>query len=153
MVQEKFHLNHKKIAKYIQNPVLFLITVFITLFCMAKGFQFNIAHYEIYSVLFTIIIINFAENRYKWMNLEFKPLRYLGVISFGIYVYHAIAIVIALRFLEKIGNVNDLFLYPLVFILSIFMAWLSYEFFEKKFLYLKVKFSGIKTGDATFFKE
>jgi peptidoglycan/LPS O-acetylase OafA/YrhL len=99
-------------------------------------------------------IIGCAIAKDSILNLEFGWLKYLGKISFGIYVFH----IAAVRFTEKMLiswfhidlNVSkDLFptpqyylvLYPLLAtFLAVGMATLSYEFFEKRFLKLKERF-------------
>jgi peptidoglycan/LPS O-acetylase OafA/YrhL len=55
--------------------------------------------------------------------------------------------------LQKVNMLHDFYLYPLVFLLAIIMATISYELFEKKFLKLKLKFSLVKTGDTNFLKD
>lgn len=147
------HLKRNVISKFVLHPfvfILFSIALFLLLF---NGYKFEIAHYEIYSFLFMIIIINFAENKYRFLNLEFKLLRYLGIISFGLYIYHNVLIVILIKLLFRLNLLNDFILYPLVFISTIIVSVISYELFEKKFLRLKLKFSKVKTGDATLIDE
>jgi peptidoglycan/LPS O-acetylase OafA/YrhL len=93
----------------------------------------------LYSVLFGIIILNLATNQKSTINLENKAMKYLGDISFGLYMYHPIAIAIALLILNSMGNFSNILLYPLVFALTIATASISYTYFESYFLKIKNK--------------
>lgn len=67
--------------------------------------------------------------------LEFKPVAYLGKISYGIYIYHSIFI--------TTGSSGNILIqkYPLNLILTLIAAILSYEFIEKRILKYKAKFT------------
>ena len=58
------------------------------------------------------------------------PLRYLGTISYGIYLWH-LAIIIAVKRIEGIAHGTAL---ALVVLLSIILASVSWHFFEKPFV-------------------
>lgn len=77
--------------------------------------------------------------------LETRIPKYLGKISFGIYIYHFISIHLADKLLEIGGMTIQTpnYIYNLPLLSSIFavtMAAISYEYFEKYFLTLKTKF-------------
>lgn len=86
-------------------------------------------------------------------NLEHPLLDFLGKISFGIYVIHPLVILLS-SFIVKLSDswISYLSIYLLIIILTIFVSYLSYEFMEKKFLKIKVKYSVIhssSTADKT----
>ena len=75
---------------------------------------------------------------------KWKAVRYLGKISYGLYMFHGIVITLVLKSEYWFGDPeNGLTLYlwrPLtILVLTIGLAALSYEFFEKNFLKLKGK--------------
>lgn len=77
--------------------------------------------------------------------LETKPLKYLGKISFGIYIYHFMAIHLADKLLEvfgiNVGDTNFYFMLPIISsVFAVAAAAVSFEYFEKYFLTLKTKF-------------
>ncbi len=83
-----------------------------------------------------------------FLMLENKALKYLGKISFGIYIYHLLSVHLADKLLEMNGITvnNDKFALYLVLIstiLSVLSAAISYEYFEKYFLNLKSKFHAL----------
>lgn len=109
-------------------------------------------HHIIFSVLFLIVIVNGATNSRTPIQLENKLFLMLGNISYGLYLWHSICIGFLINFLrknewfysEEIGF--NVVLYIGIFLLSIFVAWLSYTYLETPFLKLKSKFSVIVSG-------
>ncbi|HTA83964.1 MAG TPA: acyltransferase [Bacteroidia bacterium] len=128
--------------KYIQYPVFIGTTIFMFL-----GIDFGFLQYEVYAIMFGIIISNLALNAKRIMNLEkIKSLNYLGKISYGIYMYHPMVIVFVIDIMLKFQHSNSIIIYTLSFILTIGISALSYHFIESKFLKLKTRFSTIITG-------
>ena len=138
-----------RFLKLIQNNTVFYITLFLVTFLMIKGIYIPHIHYEFYSVLFGIIILNFASNDNIKISLENRALNYLGNISYGLYMYHTIGIVLALSICISIGFTSNWLIYPLSFALTIIIAGISYKYFEAFFLKFKNKFSNIISGSAT----
>jgi peptidoglycan/LPS O-acetylase OafA/YrhL len=103
----------------------------------------NLFIIELYGILFAILIVNLATNPKNILKLEFKPINYLGKISFGFYMYHIIGIVIILKLIP--GVVDYYLFYPLSFGLTVLLSYLSYEYFEKAFLKLKSSFTRLKS--------
>ena len=104
---------------------------------MYQGLELPVMHYEIYSLLFAIIILNFSSNSEILISLEGPIINYLGRISYGLYMFHAIAIVLAIVLLNEFNLVNNWFLYPLSFIFTIIIAGLSYKYYESFFIRFK----------------
>ena len=80
------------------------------------------------------------ENKTVW--LENKVISYLGKISYGIYIYHNFAIAIIIYQIKKwsldTSSLSTRIAVTLtITALTILIATLSYEFFEKRFLKLK----------------
>lgn len=64
------------------------------------GVKFSYFHYEIYALLFGGIILHLAANPHLGRCMEHTSFHYLGKISYGLYMYHPIAIVFALQLLN-----------------------------------------------------
>lgn len=101
-------------------------------------------------VLFIILEQNFSDNSlFKFS--RFKGLSYLGRISYGLYCYHFIAILIVIT-LTKLLAFNTqvwqvLILETLLsFALAVVIATMSYRYYEKPFLRLKHKFTFVRSG-------
>lgn len=130
------------------NTYFQLAIYLITIIMLALGF--HVAHFtsEIYAILFIIIILNLATNKKTIVNIDYPIFNYLGKISYGLYMYHFIGIVITIKFTHYfLGSYNNVALYGLSFIISILIAGVSYAFFEKPFIKMKVKYSEIVSGD------
>jgi peptidoglycan/LPS O-acetylase OafA/YrhL len=136
-----------KFLKLIQNKTVFYLTTTLVAFLMLKGIHIPYIHYEFYSVLFGIIILNFASSDKIKISLENRLFNYLGNISYGLYMYHPIGIVLALAISISIGLTTNWFMYPLSFTLTIIIAGLSYKYFESFFLKFKDKFSIVLSGN------
>lgn len=139
-----------KLLKLLKNNFIFYFTIIFTLFLMVKGVYIPKFHYEFYSVLFGIIILNFATNNTIKISLENKAFNYLGNISYGLYMYHPIGIVLALFICNYIKLQTNWIVYPLSFALTIFLAGLSYKYFESFFLKFKDNFSNVISGNRTY---
>lgn len=127
--------NNLPILKYLINTRTFILTLIFLLMLILFGINFGFFHYEIYASLFSILILNLACNKNISNLLEFKILDYLGKISYGLYMYHVIAIFIII----KITN-NSLLIYLFSILSTIIIAHISYNYFEKPFLKMKKKF-------------
>lgn len=138
--------NNSKFLKFLQNDVLFYATIIIVSVLMLKGVYIPYFHFEFYALLFGIIILNFASNKKIKISLENKVLNFLGNISYGLYMYHPIGIVLAIVISLSIDLKTNWFIYPISFLTTIAMAWLSYKYFESYFLKLKNRFSYIISG-------
>lgn len=108
---------------------------------------FPVLHHQVYSVLFGIVILNLASNPKPILSLEHPIFKYLGKISYGLYIYNPLAIVISAHICFYIfGSESILFnvvLMSLSILLSILLSSASYHFFEEKFLKLKPRFSKV----------
>lgn len=143
------HFRKKEaLLKILYNKYLQWGVLIVALVSMFRGVYFSyFFFYEIYGVMFGILILNFATNPKPIFSLENKVTNYLGKISYGIYMYHCIAIIITLKSLMYFHLVNNVSIYAVTICLTILLSMLSYHFFEDKFIRLKSRFSNIISGD------
>lgn len=98
--------------------------------------------------IFAWLILNLAVNERSIIRLESRVLHYLGDISYGIYMYHALAIslvVVPFRkaFLTAPLWQSTLILHVVVATFTLLCAAASKTFFENKFLRYKQRFQPI----------
>ncbi|GAB0155253.1 acyltransferase [Chryseobacterium sp. Alg-005] len=102
--------------------------------------------YHLFSmVLFGVFLISFTQKQISFF--ENKKLIYLGKISYGIYMYHAIVMQpMGFIFLKLTAQYNIsvpiviVSSFLLIILITVFISHLSYKYYEKKFLTLKSKF-------------
>lgn len=145
--------NKNRILVLLFNPYLQFITYIVTLTIMSFGINIPYLNSEIYSILFAIIILNLAGNASSILTLENKYFNYLGKISYGIYMYHSICIVVSIQIFSHFTISNNFFLYTLILFLTFLISTLSYEFIEKKFIKTKRKYSKIISGEEALEKK
>ncbi len=137
-----------RILLFVRNKYLQIAIYLLTLILIGNGIKFPLMHFEIYSFFFGLIIINLVCTETSIFNLENTVFNYLGKISYGLYMFHPIAIVIVIKLSILNGIINNLIIYTLSIGLTIALAACVYELYEKKFLKLKIKYSKVISGDA-----
>lgn len=141
---------HQKqaILKILYHPYFHIGIIVLTIIMIAMGVRFPILHHEIYALLFSIIILNLSTNPQPILNMENRWMNYLGKISYGIYMYHVLCIVLAYKItLFFLGSHNNIVYYLLSIAFTILLSSISYEYMEARFIHLKSKFSQIVSGD------
>jgi peptidoglycan/LPS O-acetylase OafA/YrhL len=108
---------------------------------------------EIVSVLTVVLIVNVSSNPRTIVNLEWRLSNYLGKISYGIYVIHPLVIFGMQRWCgvwicQLAPTLRYVLAYGGVMALTIALAGSSYEFYEKRFLNLKERFSTVKSSSG-----
>jgi len=109
---------------------------------------------ELISLVVCGLILNIATNPQTLFSLENSVFAYLGKLSYGLYVYHLFAVVLVLKGMPAIVDLQSLptwMGYPLtlgtILILTIGISHLSYRYFESYFLRKKVRYSTVLSGD------
>lgn len=146
------HSKHK-FLKYFNNNFVFYASLIIVSYMLSKGVNIQHIYKESYALFFGLLILNFASNPNIHIKLETGFLKYLGKISYGLYMYHPIGIVLALAILRSTGILTDYVIYPLSLAFAIGIAALSYEYFESFFLRFKRNYSTVKSGDDALIKQ
>jgi len=109
---------------------------------------------DLVALITVVLIVNLSFNSDTLVNLENRYFDFLGKISYGMYIMHPLIIFYYASFLNMIevtGTVKIVLVFCGVLFLTVFFAWLSYEFLEKRFLKLKEKFAVVKATDSKYF--
>ncbi len=138
--------NHKNL-KFLYNKYIAYSSVILSFGLWFSGIDFRFFRDEIYTILFGIMILNVATNDKMKLNIDTKLFSFLGKISYGIYMYHWIVILLAMKLISYASNINNfsynLLLYITVLIGTIGISWVSFISFEKYFLSLKQRFEAV----------
>jgi len=112
---------------------------------LPNAYQF-IWGYTLLNYFFAVTIYSVVKHGLFNRFLEWRPLRYLGKISYGLYVYHFPIIWFAIR-VRDLGVV-DPYAKPVIalisFIGTLLVASLNYKYLEKPLLNLKDRFFALK---------
>ena len=143
-------MEEKKQLEFLKSSVFIpmgIVTV-IVLYFFTDIFRFEILWlYNLFTmVFFGLFIHTIAHNNYG-VEVRNRKLNYLGQISYGIYMYHIIAMDVVIFIFLKIQQMkifSDLVMVLLIniltFVLTIIISHVSYKYFETYFLKLKIKF-------------
>lgn len=142
--------NHAAL-KILYHPVLQIAAwLFFILSCVLGPADVHyIINKEIYSIAFAIIIVNVSTNPAALIKLQGKVFDFLGKISYGMYVLHPFVILLtAIPLKHLVPAIHSkplqlLFINAVVVPLTIVIAWLSYRYFESRFLKRKERYSKV----------
>ena len=125
---------------------IFSWCIIVLMFVNKYKFSYFISH-ELMTFVTCMIIISQIEQKNRIINLEHKIFDFFGKISYGIYVIHPlVAIWISKIVVFKSNNViNYIVIYILCISLTVILSYISYEFFEKRFLRIKNKYTTIES--------
>ncbi len=116
-------LRKEKNLTHLCNNVLFVCSIVAILFLLFLGISIPFVLYEVLALLFGIIIYNFAKRDNLNLGLENTVFNFLGKISFEIFLFHPIAIVLGI----KVVTVLQIPLWSVYFVgisFSILLAWI-----------------------------
>ncbi|MDC0117761.1 acyltransferase [Flavobacteriaceae bacterium] len=110
---------------------------------MLENYQF-IWGYSLLNILFALLIICIINKKNPIGFLKNPVLIYLGKISYGIYVYHVVVLMLIRHIWDfRFSSLLGILLFIVYFTLTILLAHISYKYYEKPFLMLKDKFKNI----------
>lgn len=130
------------------SPLMQVAAYLTTGLLIGFGVVIPYVNFEVYGVLFAVLLVNLAANPKSLVNLENPVFHYLGKSSYGLYMYHLVAIALAHFVARRLAPGSDLLLHGLSVALTVGLAAVSYEAFESRFIRLKIRFTTVPSGDA-----
>ena len=142
--------NKATILNILFRPIVQFIVLVLLIIALFIGFTVPNFNHNFYALFFGFIILNLAANPKTIFSLEFPFFDFMGRISYGFYVYHTISILLALRFIPQLfsehGFAFKSAMYIFCFAFTTVISYLSYTYFETRFLQLKHRFSKVISG-------
>lgn len=127
------------------EPLIFLLTFYLW---FSGQIIINGYNDETYSVLFALIIFNISTKANPVFTLEQNIFKFLGKISYGLYVYHWLVIVVIIEIITNYFPalsfdllITNSILYISSVFITILLSYLSFEYFETPFLKIKERFN------------
>ncbi|HNJ26880.1 MAG TPA: acyltransferase [Chitinophagaceae bacterium] len=131
---------NKKYLRFFKNDLVSYVSLVLVSILWVSGFELKYYNDELFSILFSIAILKIVSD--PRINLDKIVFRFIGKISYGIYMYHWIVLLLAFQFISPYGNawLFNLYLYSFVFGITFFIAWVSNYSIERYFLKMKEKY-------------
>lgn len=126
---------------FFRKKSVLIISTLLMILMLAAGLDFPILVHDIYAIQWAIIILHLTKEdlNYKW--LDNKWISYFGSITYGVYLYHIIFIVLFIFLAQYMGIKNllwfNVFVYVLSYLLTFTVAHFSYKHYEVKFFKFK----------------
>lgn len=139
----------EKIKKF-SSPKSLTVTTISLVYLLYRIYLFNpqqitqISFGYTVIALFMVYFVVYAATHPFSRLLTFKPLVWMGKISYGLYVWHILAIGISFRLANNLNL--PIFSVPLAFGITVLIGALSYYLYEIKFLKLKAQFTKMSSG-------
>jgi peptidoglycan/LPS O-acetylase OafA/YrhL len=149
------HTNHPWLSKVFSKPVQLVCWTLFAIFILFKPLHLTSAlSEEGHALVYACLIANVSNNPKTLIRLEWPLLKFLGRISYGLYLYHVpMMIVLAVcsgRFFKNLGH-PDLGVVAAgatTYALTILVATLSLHWIERPFLKLKHKLARIPVTEG-----
>jgi len=146
-----FVKNNSLFMKICTNKISQLLTWVIIIFMALNQFHIaSVLDNEFVSIITVILILGQATKVNRLLNLQTRILDFLGKISYGIYVYHPLIIWgVSLIFTNILitGILKYVTVYITIIMATVITAYLSYTYFEKMFLKLKMNYTIINSSE------
>lgn len=142
--------NHLAVLKIIQSKYCQITSwLLLALFAFSRFTVSIFLHSDLIAVCATFIILAQVTEKARVFNLEKPALNYLGKISYGLYVIHPIVIWALTTAVLRLPFNNVIIFYITLFsgtlAITVALAHLCYNYYEKPFLRLKSKYTVVKS--------
>ena len=135
------------VSRLVYHPITGWVAGFAFLLLLLLSYRYHVSLYQLYAVLSAILILRVIRRPASW--LESGVFRYLGKISYGIYLLqHFVIFFLFKAWIEKAwrspfagfpgSRIGGVGIFLLAVLLTTGLAALSYTFFESRFLKRKV---------------
>ena len=131
--------NFLKLVSYILLPLSLMALILIMALYTWKDIEMALFGYFSVALCACVIITDLVSSPYSFIKrgLEWKPLTYIGKISYGLYLYHMPVYYFVRNEYPDLDKPIKLFMMVTI---SFAVTILSYHFYEKRFLRLKKHF-------------
>ncbi len=136
------YINNHRWLNFLRKKTVLYFCVITQILMVVFGQDIPFLVHDIYALQWAVILLYFTGEDADFKFLNNKIVSYLGSITYGVYMYHVLVIII-LIYLARLLNIEDnivlfnMLLYILSFVLSFVVSHYSYKYFEMKFFKFK----------------
>ncbi|RYD98928.1 MAG: acyltransferase [Sphingobacteriales bacterium] len=145
------YFHNRRWILYFQRPLVRLLVYVLLLLVVLTRIEVPFVHLEVLALLVgALMLVASFPGKSNW-GFHNRVLVHLGHRSYGIYLFHIIALVLALRTVEILtlqGTPRFAVLLLLAIAYATGLGWLSYRFVETPFLKLKDRFKRVDPRQA-----
>jgi peptidoglycan/LPS O-acetylase OafA/YrhL len=139
LAQEKFKAF---VSNFVSTPVMVVLACLLLFVAMLPSDMMGAPRLAFHLLCTAFLGGLVLHQKSMWVEaLEFRPLKFIGSVSYGIYLLHMIALDVVFRVASKVPHeMPVLAIFLMCMLLAVLAAWLSYRFIESRFMALKNKF-------------
>jgi len=133
--------NHRWLA-FLRNRIVRVVSVVLLAVMIVNGLDSPLLVHDVYALLWSVVLLYFAdqENGLRWLNN--KTVSYLGSITYGVYMYHVFIIILLVYVAQQLQITENFWafnvmLYVMAPVLTFVVSHFSYKYFETRFLRFK----------------
>lgn len=151
-----YSLNNDQINRVLFSPAMQCAAfAAVALTTSAAVFAERFFDYRLDAIVFSIVALNAAFNPRSILQIENRLARFLGEISYGMYMYHVYAICLTLMicwllFKGETFVYQNLIVSALTLVFTIIISKLSYDYIESPIRALARKGSALRSLDAKY---
>ena len=137
-------LRYERLKNVLSKKIFVIISIVLSFSLWFGGISFDPFNAEVYATIFGLLIFNLSYSKIIPEYIDIAPMKFLGKISYGLYMYHWIIISLILHYFPVFHENSDLsnvLLYVAVFGATIIISTTSYYLIEQRLLKLKDKFN------------
>jgi peptidoglycan/LPS O-acetylase OafA/YrhL len=120
----------------LKGSILAIVILFPLFANLGVGLFVNAFAYFLISFATASVLVHILSRPTGWVarSLSWKPIVFVGRISYGLYLYHVVVFIAVKRLSVRFGYTHGLRIFAVTAVLSIGLAWLSFHFYERPIL-------------------
>jgi peptidoglycan/LPS O-acetylase OafA/YrhL len=127
------------ITRFLGNYLIQIIVIGAMVYTMLLKTEVQDTYHLKAGLAFSILMLTVTLPN-SLIKMDWQPLKYLGVISYGIYIFHPFVSIVVRYAMQKSGSFNTMIeknhwsFYLIVLAITVIVAHLSYHYYESYFL-------------------
>lgn len=135
---QRAHQILERVTKSRLAPFAVLLTLVVWRYFQSAELRYTVG-LTVEPILLSVLILQLmrVSTDSGWSFLNWKPIAYIGRLSYGMYLYHVLALAVTSKLLRHLNALNQAWYLILGVCMTIALAAASYHWYEKYFLRLK----------------